>query len=248
MGREDDALAIYAKALELAPKHPEAAAARNNLGAMRLARGEKDAALEHFEAALAAAPANLESRYNAALLYLEKGRNDEAIALLEQAAQLEPNHEPVNLRLGLAYLDAQRDDDAYRSLLLVRRSYPQNWAAALGLAVLHARAEQPEPARYASRYRGLEVAGRSQGGARRDVELDRREVAAVCRNRRGNDAGLGLRDEGRQSLVDADGIIRRTRVVPQQHEDRVRRAVGLDIVGSRPLCRNSEKREYRKRV
>jgi tetratricopeptide (TPR) repeat protein len=139
MGREDDALAIYAKALELAPKHPEAAAARNNLGAMRLARGEKDAALEHFEAALAAAPANLESRYNAALLYLEKGRNDEAIALLEQAAQLEPNHEPVNLRLGLAYLDAQRDDDAYRSLLLVRRSYPQNWAAALGLAVLHAR-------------------------------------------------------------------------------------------------------------
>ena len=146
MGREDDALAIYAKALELAPKHPEAAAARNNLGAMRLARGEKDAALAHFEAALAAAPANLESRYNAALLYLEKGRNDEAIALLEQAAQLEPNHEPVNLRLGLAYLDAQRDDDAYRSLLLVRRLYPQNWAAALGLAVLHARAEQPKPA------------------------------------------------------------------------------------------------------
>ena len=52
----------------------------------------------------------------------------------------------MNLRLGLAYLDAQRDDDAYRSLLLVRRLYPQNWAAALGLAVLHARAEQPEPA------------------------------------------------------------------------------------------------------
>ncbi|HIF94332.1 MAG TPA: tetratricopeptide repeat protein [Myxococcales bacterium] len=74
----------------------------------------RHAARAHFEAALAAAPANLESRYNAALLYLDKGRNDEAIALLEQAAQLEPNHEPVNLRLGLA--------------------------------VLHARAEQPEPA------------------------------------------------------------------------------------------------------
>jgi len=147
MGREDEALARYAEALELAPKHPEAPAARNNLGAMRLARGEDDAALEHFEAALAAAPYNLEAHYNAALLYLERGRGEEAIALLEQAAALEPNHQQVNLRLGLAYLDAQRDADAYRRLLLVRRLHPQNWAAALGLAVLHARAEQPEPTR-----------------------------------------------------------------------------------------------------
>lgn len=146
MRREEEALAIYAEALELAPKHPEAPAARNNLGAMLLARGEKDAALEHFEAARKAAPFNLESRYNAAILYLEKGRSEDAIVLLEEAAKLEPNHEQVNLRLGLAYLDAQRGPDAYRSLLLVRRLHPQNWAAALGLAVLHARAEQPEPA------------------------------------------------------------------------------------------------------
>ena len=147
MGREDDALAIYAQAIELDPTHPEAASARNNLGAMRLARGEKDAALEHFEAALAAAPFNLESRYNAALIYLERDRSDEAIALLEEAAKLEPNHQQVNLRLGLAYLGAKRDSDAYRSLLLVRRLHPDNWSATLGLAVLHARAEQPEPAR-----------------------------------------------------------------------------------------------------
>ena len=32
-------------------------------------------------------------------------------------------------------------------LLLVRRLYPRNWAASLGLAVLHARAEQGEQAR-----------------------------------------------------------------------------------------------------
>jgi tetratricopeptide (TPR) repeat protein len=147
MGRVDEAIAIYEKALELAPKDPEAPAARNNLGAILLSRGETDRALEHFEAALRAAPGNLESRYNAAFLYLEKGRTEEAIKLLEEAAKLEPNHEQVNLRLGFAYLGAERGQDAYRCLLLVRRLYPENWTATVGLAVLHARAKEPDMAK-----------------------------------------------------------------------------------------------------
>ncbi len=147
MGRVDEAIAIYEEALERAPKDIEVPAARNNLGAILLARGEKDRALEHFEAALAAAPGNLESRYNAAILYLERDRAEEAVTLLEQAAQLAPNHEQVNLRLGYAYLDADRGQDAYRCLLLVRRLHPENWSAALGLAVIHARAQELEPAK-----------------------------------------------------------------------------------------------------
>jgi tetratricopeptide (TPR) repeat protein len=147
MGHIDEAIAIYEEALELEPKDVEAPAARNNLGAILLARGETDRALEHFEAALEAAPGNLESRFNAALIHLDRGEKDEAIALFEQAAKLEPNHEQVNLRLGFAYLDADRGEDAYRCLLLVRRLHPGNWAATLGLAVLHARAEELEPAK-----------------------------------------------------------------------------------------------------
>jgi tetratricopeptide (TPR) repeat protein len=147
MGRVEEAVAIYEQALELAPKDFEAPAARNNLGALLLAKGETDRALEHFEAALKAAPFNVESRYNAAILYLEKGRNDEAIKLLEESARLEPNHEQVNLRLGMAYLGAERGQDAYKSLLLVRRLYPENWAATLGLAVLRARAQEAEQAK-----------------------------------------------------------------------------------------------------
>jgi tetratricopeptide (TPR) repeat protein/predicted AlkP superfamily phosphohydrolase/phosphomutase len=147
MGRPDEAVAIYEQALALDPKDPEAPAARNNLGALFLANGETDRALEHFEAALAAAPYNLESRYNAALIHSEKGHTDEAIKLLEQAAKLEPNHEQVNLRLGMAYLGAQRGQEAYKSLLLVRRLYPANWAATLGLAVLHARAGETDEAK-----------------------------------------------------------------------------------------------------
>jgi tetratricopeptide (TPR) repeat protein len=147
MGREDEAMAIYEEALARAPKHPKAPAARNNLGALHLARGETDQALAHFEAALGDAPYNLESRYNVAMLYLETGRQGEAIALLEEAAELEPNHEPVNLLLGFAYLDAGRGDEAYRRFLLVRRLYPSNWSALVGMAVLHARAQEDERAR-----------------------------------------------------------------------------------------------------
>jgi len=147
MGRVDEAVAIYEKALELAPKDFEAPAARNNLGALLLAKGDTERALEHFEAALKAAPYNVEARYNAALIYLDKGRTEEAIKLLEEAAKLEPNHEQVNLRLGLAYLRADRGQDAYKSLLLVRRLYPKDWAATLGLSVLHARAKELDKAK-----------------------------------------------------------------------------------------------------
>ena len=147
MGRVEEAVAIYEQALELAPKDFEAPSARNNLGALLLAQGETDRALEHFEAALKAAPYNLESRYNAALIYLDQGRTAEATQQLEEAAKLQPNHEQVHLRLGYAYLAADRGQDAYKSLLLVRRLYPENWAATLGLAVLHARANELDKAK-----------------------------------------------------------------------------------------------------
>ena len=49
--------------------------------------------------------------------------------------------------LGLAYLEANRGEDAFRTFTLVRRLYPENWIAPLGLAVLHAASQRPETAR-----------------------------------------------------------------------------------------------------
>ena len=40
------------------------------------------------------------------------------------------------MRLGLAYMDKGRGQEAYRALSLVRRLYPANWFAPLGLAAL----------------------------------------------------------------------------------------------------------------
>ncbi len=146
-GRVDEAVTLYQEALEVGPKHPEAVLAWNNLGAVFLDRGEIPKAKDYFEKAVASAGGHLEARYNLALVLLDAGKTEEAIGHLERAAAVAPNHQQVNVRLGLAYLNAGRGQDAYRSFLLVRRLYPDNWVAPLGLAVVYAANDQPERAR-----------------------------------------------------------------------------------------------------
>jgi tetratricopeptide (TPR) repeat protein len=94
-----------------------------------------------------ASPSQLEARYNLASQYLDQDRLDDAIPLLEEAARLAPNHELVHARLGRAYLLKGRGQDAYRALTLVRRLYPENWYAPLGMAALNAANDRPDEAR-----------------------------------------------------------------------------------------------------
>jgi tetratricopeptide (TPR) repeat protein len=138
---------MYGKALELDARHPLACLALNNLGALHRAAGRVDQALDCYERAAAASPTHVESRFNAAMIYLERGRVNDAIASLEQAAALQPNHEQIQVQLGLAYLRDGRADDAARCFSLVRRLYPQNWTAAIGLAAVRAAAGDVEQAR-----------------------------------------------------------------------------------------------------
>lgn len=136
LGENDEAMKRYERALELDPDHPQGAYALNNMGAIRREQGRDDEALVHFEDAAERLPGHLESRFNAAMIYRERGELGDAIARLEQAAAIEPNHELVQLQLGLARLESGATEDAYRSLLTVRRLYPRNWQAAIGLAVI----------------------------------------------------------------------------------------------------------------
>lgn len=136
LGEVDRAVACYERALALDPEHPQAAFALNNLGAIARDRGDVDGALARFQEAAARSAGHLESRFNAASILLERGETEAALALLDEAALLEPNHELVQLQLGLARLRAGEVDGAYRSLLTVRRLYPRNWRAAVGLAAI----------------------------------------------------------------------------------------------------------------
>jgi len=145
--RFDEAARHYEAALALAPDHPHAVSALNNLANLHLTRGEQDLAIARFEQAVKASPRHFESRFNLAVQYLQTDRIDVGIAMLEEAAALQPNHEAANATLAMAYLRKGRNQDAYRSFLLVRRLYPRNWAAPLGLAVLHAASDDSEGAR-----------------------------------------------------------------------------------------------------
>jgi Flp pilus assembly protein TadD len=80
-------------------------------------------------------------------MYLARGRSDEAIELLERASALAPDHEAVHSTLGMAYLQQGRNQDALKTLTLVRRLYPRNWIAPLGLGLLHGGAGQSAEAR-----------------------------------------------------------------------------------------------------
>src|SRR5262249_42506795 len=71
---------------------------------------------------------------------------DDAIRLLEEGAKLSPNHEMLNERLARAYMLKGRAPDAYRTLTLLKRLYPKNWYAPLGLATLYAANNHPEEA------------------------------------------------------------------------------------------------------
>ena len=144
--RTEDAMRYYEAALALRPEHPQAVSVLNNLANLYLARGEREAAVSRFEQAVAASPNHFESRFNLGVQYLQAGELERGIAMLEAAVALRPNHEAGNETLAMAYLNGGRNQDAYRTFLLVRRLHPNNWVAALGLAVLHAASDDPESA------------------------------------------------------------------------------------------------------
>jgi tetratricopeptide (TPR) repeat protein/predicted AlkP superfamily phosphohydrolase/phosphomutase len=145
--RLDDAAGAYEAALARSPEHPLAVSALNNLASLYVTRGERDAAIARFEQAVEASPRHFESRFNLGVQFLQTDRVDEGIAMLEEAIVLQPSHEVANSMLAMAYLNVGRNHDAYRACLLVRRLYPRNWVAPLGLAALHATSEDREGAR-----------------------------------------------------------------------------------------------------
>jgi len=145
--RTEEAARYYEAALALQPEHPRAVLVLNNLANLDLTRGERESAISRFEQAVAASPSHFESRFNLGVQYLQSDRLDQGVAMLEQAVALRPDHEAGNEALAMAYLQEGRNQDAYRTFLLLRRLYPQNWSAPLGLAALHAASNDPEGAK-----------------------------------------------------------------------------------------------------
>jgi protein O-GlcNAc transferase len=86
-GLSEDAEAQFRRALEVDPRHADAA---NNLGAMLLMKGQGEAALPHFAAALAQAPNDVRYAANLARALVQAGRLDAASKALSALARLDP--------------------------------------------------------------------------------------------------------------------------------------------------------------
>ena len=98
--RQDEALAIYSKVLEMDPKH---AAAHINLGTLYYNRQDYTLAEKHYRSAI-----EIDARYALAYFDLgnvldETGRIDEAIATYKSALQLAPTYADAHYNLALAY-------------------------------------------------------------------------------------------------------------------------------------------------
>ena len=78
-------------------------------------RGDNEAAVKFFEAAVAKAPELPEVHVNLGLAYLRVGRKPEGITSLEKAATLAPNVPRTLFQLGAAYVEMNELDKAIAS-------------------------------------------------------------------------------------------------------------------------------------
>ena len=110
-----DSETLYRETLK---RNPGSWMAHNNLGQLLVAKGQIDAAIDHYREALAIYPAFSGIHDNLGVALLQKGRLDEAIAQLLKAAELDPYDAMVHDNLGIAFRRKGMVDDAFAQFQL----------------------------------------------------------------------------------------------------------------------------------
>ncbi|SDF57540.1 Flp pilus assembly protein TadD, contains TPR repeats [Limimonas halophila] len=109
MGRPEDAVADWRRALELAPDN---AGMLGNLGLALVTIGEVDEAIERCRAALALDPEHTSAALNLGRALQTSGRLHEAVEVWEDLAARQPEAVKAHANLGNAYRDLGRPVDA----------------------------------------------------------------------------------------------------------------------------------------
>jgi len=108
-GQAAAAAALYEKVLASVPDHP---GAHHGRGLLLLTQGRTGAALDHLDAAVAAAPGRALYRFNHGLALSRAGRNDAAIAAYRQAVALKADFADAWNNLGLLLGDMPGEAEA----------------------------------------------------------------------------------------------------------------------------------------
>ncbi|MDG2223944.1 MAG: tetratricopeptide repeat protein, partial [Rubripirellula sp.] len=104
IGRVDDAITLYERALCKKPKFKKAL---NNLGVIYLDRGQLGEAREFFQAA--ADLGHAESIYNLGWLHFKEGRTSSAIPYFQQALRADPELHTAARRLAWIYATSENE-------------------------------------------------------------------------------------------------------------------------------------------
>jgi tetratricopeptide (TPR) repeat protein len=125
LGRLDDAVAHYRRALLL---NPELAEAHNNLGHALLDIGQPDGAAASCRRAVDLKPHYAEAHDNLGSALLGLGRPDDALASYRRAIAIEPQFAEAHSNLGNALLELGRFDEAvasYRRALAINPNFAE---------------------------------------------------------------------------------------------------------------------------
>jgi tetratricopeptide (TPR) repeat protein len=109
MGRTDEALVHYQKALELDPNYAET---HYNLNLLLAKMGRTDEALAHYQKALELNPNQAEAHDNLGLLFADMGQPDKALVHYQRALEINPNYDKAHYNLGILLADMGRTDEA----------------------------------------------------------------------------------------------------------------------------------------
>ena len=125
LGRSDEALGNYNRAIAIRPDYPQAF---NNRGALLHRMGRPEAALSSFDQALALRSDYPDAHYNRANVLAELGRLGEALASYDQALAFRPDLVEALYNRGNVLRDLGRPEDAlasYDRAVALRPGHPQ---------------------------------------------------------------------------------------------------------------------------
>ena len=131
-GRKEDALACFAKAVEIDPRFPDA---HNNLGATLRNLGRPEEAIDSYKDALNLKPGYAEAHYNLGNALNDLGRQEEAAASFSKALELKPDYFNAHNNLGLALNNLGRHEEALASFSKAAALAPNNPSAFNNLGV-----------------------------------------------------------------------------------------------------------------
>jgi tetratricopeptide (TPR) repeat protein len=153
LGRYEEAIAEYQRAIELDPKD---AYPHNGLGNVYYELGRYDEALAEYERAIELDPKYAYPHNGLGSVYYELGRYDDAIAEYERAIELNPTDGGFYYNLGNANVSLERHEEAIQTYLKAIELKPDYLPAYLALGRTYRQLDRYEElARHSQRAREL---------------------------------------------------------------------------------------------